>query len=466
MNVKEFRDLLHSQNAKWSIPSPFSDQAAIEEITVKHSLGALPVLPGEPTSLLPKMRRPEAAPLRPFAAGVAMWAARPAVTKLPVFWDWRNVGGQDWITPVRDQGGCGSCVAFAVAAAIEALRRIETSKSTLNIDLSEASLFFTADRQCLVGEPRYGWSVPAALNAMMDEGVAFEADYPYRDVDQTPTLTKGSDLTTKLRGWDSTTSTDQMKRWLVEDGPLVTTFTVYADFFAFWNTGASGIYEHQTGAVEGSHAVLVIGYDDAHSCWIVKNSWGPTGTHADGCFQIAYGQCGIDSRMYLPQTPYVVYTKDEIEYNPHRLRIVDEGANGWLLTDGKSRMKMFANKEDARNGMAVARRYTRQGFVGRDNTRADRIDYITEYWAGHSGLPWQPLTKTDAIAYHPMNVVAEDLNAGGWRIRDGNNWMLLADDMDDALAILAVVERYTRMCFIGRDNTRPDRKNYIMTYWE
>ncbi len=60
----------------------------------------------------------------------------------------------------------------------------------------------------------------------------------------------------------------------------------------------------------------------------------------------------------------------------------------------------------------------------------------------------------------------ENLDANGWRIRDGNNWMLLANDLNDALAVLRIVERYTRMCFVGRNNTRPNRKQYIMTYWE
>jgi hypothetical protein len=54
----------------------------------------------------------------------------------------------------------------------------------------------------------------------------------------------------------------------------------------------------------------------------------------------------------------------------------------------------------------------------------------------------------------------------GWEIRDGASAMLRADDLDDALAALAIVERHTRQCFIGRGNTRPNRKNYIMMYWE
>jgi hypothetical protein len=284
-------------------------------------------------------------------------------------------------------------------------------------------------------------------------------------VNQTAELVQGTERTYKVRGYDSTTSTAQMKRWLCEDGPLATSFTVYNDFFAFFRNG-SGVYTHTTGGVAGGHAVLTIGYDDNQGCWICKNSWGATASHPDGCFRIAYGQCGIDSRMYLPQDAYDVMTVDEIPYNPGRLRIVDEGAKGWLLTDGVSRMKMFDNKEDARNGLCVARRHNRQGFVGRDNPRTNRIDYITEYWTGNSGLPHLPLTKTDCIPYNPNNVVAEDLDAKGWRIRDGRHWMLLAHDMNDALAILRIVERHTRMCFIGRGNKRPNRKSYIMTYWE
>lgn len=464
MNIKELRAMLKSQNATWTITTETDDAVEAEELFKPYPVGALPITPGMLTARMPRIRRAGNGKFFPWQPQTLM-SSRRAVNTLPQSCDWRSVNNQNWIFPVRNQAGCGSCVAFAATAAVESHQRIETGRSNLQLDLSEASLFFVNNRQCNLGDPHYGWWIPAALDFVVDEGICFEENYPYRGINQTAHLVEGTERTIKIRGYDSTSSTNLMKRWLVEEGPLVTSFTVYNDFFGFFRSG-TGVYMYTTGPVAGGHAVLTIGYDDNQSCWICKNSWGSTRSHPDGCFRIGYGQCGIDNRMYLIQDVYNVYTVDELPYYPGRLRIVDERSRGWLLTDGVSRMKMFDNKEDARNALRVARRHNRHGFVGRDNPRKNRIDYITEYWAGHSGLPYEPLTKTDAIPYNPNNVVAEDLDAKGWRIRDGNHWMLLAHDMNDALAILRIVERHTRMCFIGRGNKRPNRKSYIMTYWE
>jgi hypothetical protein len=464
MKIKELKSILKAGKAQWTIPADIADDTEVEAISKTFALGGLPPAPGAPTARFPRMRKAA-------DAGFALWQpnthrlVRPIVRALPQSWDWRNVQGHNWVSPAKNQGGCGSCVAFGVTAALESHQRIETSNANLVIDESEANLFFVNERQCNLGDPRYGWSIPPALDYLVDQGSCFEANYPYRDVNQNAELVLGTERSLKIHGYDSTSQASQMKRWLCEDGPLVTGFTVYQDWDVYWAAGANGVYTHHTGNVRGGHVVAVIGYDDAQSCWICKNSWGPTHGN-DGCFRIGYGQCGIDNRMYLIQDVYDVITRDEIAYNPRTLRIVDEGAKGWLLTDGVSRMKLLDNKEDARNAMLVARRYTRQGFVGRDNSRQNRIDYITEYWAGSSGLPHEPLTKVDAIPYNPTKVVAEDIDADGWRLKEGNLWMLLANDLNDALAVLQVVERYTKMCFIGRNNHRPNRKSYIMTYWE
>lgn len=466
MKAKDLRSELLASKVKWSIMDSISDDTELSELQqVDWGLGSLPVTIGEAETRMPKMRKALDAPVvlmdpsKPFML-------RKTVKAIPRSWDWRNVSNQNWITNARNQGGCGSCVAFASAAAVETHQRIETNQPGLNIDLSESSLFFVANRQCNLGDPRYGWKIPDALDALVDEGICTEQVFPYQAVNQTALIRNGTEVTYKISGFDSTTNMTQMKRWLCENGPLATSFEVFRDFMnTYWPVG-TGVYSHTSGESLGWHAVLVIGFSDADHCWICKNSWGTNTSHPDGCFRIAYGSCSIDSKMYLIQNVYDVITRDELPYNPSNLRIVNEGAKGWLLTDGRSRMKMFHDAEDARNGLRVARRHTIHGFVGRDNPRSNRIDYIMEYWTGNSGLPHEPLTKTDCLPYNPNNVLVEDRDAQGWRLRDGNHWMLIAHDMNDALAMLNFVERHTKICFIGRGNPRPNRKDYIMTYWE
>jgi len=462
-NLKMLRKALTDSKAKWSVSGELPDETLMADVGQQFHLGSLKIPDNVLTARLPRVRS-AAEHIVPAQPGINR-LLRTRVSVLPKVWDWRNVGGHNFVTSVKNQGGCGSCVAFATAAAIESHYRIEINQPGRAIDLSEASLFFVADRQCNVGDPRYGWWIPSALDASIAEGICFEDNYPYRPVNQVAHIPNGTIQTLKIKGYDSSSNAYQMKKWIVEDGPIIADFNVYQDWTTFFWTG-SGVYSHITGSYLGGHAICIIGYDDNQNAWICKNSWGPSATHPDGCFLMAYGQCGLDDRMYVPQDVYDVYTVDEIPYNPANLTIVNQGAMGWLLTDGHMRMKMFDNSEDARNGLRVARRHNRQCFVGRDNPRTNRMDYILEYWSGVSGLPYEPLTKLDIIPYDPNKVVATDLNAQGWRLEEGSHWMLLAHDMNDALAMLQMVERFSKMCFIGRNNTRANRKSYIMTYFE
>ena len=59
---------------------------------------------------------------------------------LPTSIDWRK-NPDNYITPIQDQGNCGSCVAFGTTAAIEACKRIADKMSAEDAKLSEADLF-------------------------------------------------------------------------------------------------------------------------------------------------------------------------------------------------------------------------------------------------------------------------------------------------------------------------------------
>ena len=54
-------------------------------------------------------------------------------------WDWRNRHGKNWVTPVKDQGSCGSCWAFAVNGLLEVYANLYYN-DLLNMDLSEQQL--------------------------------------------------------------------------------------------------------------------------------------------------------------------------------------------------------------------------------------------------------------------------------------------------------------------------------------
>jgi hypothetical protein len=72
--------------------------------------------------------------------------------------------------------------------------------------------------------------------------------------------------------------------------------------------------------------------------------------------------------------------EDCLGYNRSQLRITEEGQQEWLLTDGKSRMLVLENRQDADLALMVARRHSFQCSIERDNKRPDRKDYIVQYW--------------------------------------------------------------------------------------
>ncbi len=268
-------------------------QAGLSPLQARSRLGADP--PGGRTAL----RLRERAALANLAAENADGAAtaRLATAAPPAAFDWRDVAGASYVSPVRDQAGCGSCVAFGTTATLESMVRIAAKDPGLSVDLSEAYVFFCLGPHHGAGRcPDGGWWVDQALTAMKP-GVTDEANYPYTDSDQP--CRRGSDWKsrrTRFSSWVSKTSPTAMKRYLATIGPMVACFTVHEDFF-YYTGGVYRYHKKTSGDFVGGHCVQVVGYDDAAQCWIAKNSWG-TGWGEDGCFRIGYGVTGIDAEMW------------------------------------------------------------------------------------------------------------------------------------------------------------------------
>lgn len=189
----------------------------------------------------------------------------------PTSFDWRNNGG-NYITAVKDQGNCGSCVSFGCIATTEGTYQVVKGNPDSGVDLSEAQLFYCYGQSYGVS-CETGWWPDDPFNCIMNRGVADEACYPYTagDQDCTNLCADWANRAVKISAWHQITDVNQMKDWLSTRGPLSTCFTVYNDFFYY----SSGIYHYVSGDVAGGHCVSVVGYsEDEGGYWICKNSWG------------------------------------------------------------------------------------------------------------------------------------------------------------------------------------------------
>jgi hypothetical protein len=222
--------------------------------------------------------------------------------------DWRNVNGINYVTPIKNQGSCGSCWAFAVTAALESQALMDAGTP---LDLSEQVLVSCPNG----GGTCSGGSPSTASTYIRDVGLPLESCFPYTATNSVcsnacPTYRT---YTYRVIGWHSGQSAvDSIKNALYTYGPVVTTFYVYADFFSY----KSGVYSYATGTYQGAHAVLTVGYDDVNQCFIVKNSWG-TGWGEAGFFRIAYTEVTGTSRFGYSVLAYDGYpTTTCVQANP------------------------------------------------------------------------------------------------------------------------------------------------------
>jgi C1A family cysteine protease len=326
LDLGALRTALQQSDADWTMSA--TTMTALQEDEREIRLG-VPLPEGiDPDSLEDDKESRAAAAL----------GARADDVGAPASFDLRNVGGLNYVTPVRDQGGCGSCVAFGVTGALEGVIRYTRGTPSLPVILSPAHLFYCygydAGARCGTG-----WWPDQAYNACRDHGVTFENYYPYTAGDQHCSGLNADwpNRVAKVTAWDNLTNNPAaMKQYISTYGAISACFVVYQDFFSY----RSGIYRHVSGGVAGGHCVTLIGYDDAAGCWIAKNQWG-TGWGDGGFFKIAYGECNIESyqscgakgvnlRWWNPNQKVLAMWSNESDGNAWAYGSV----RGWLKLDG------------------------------------------------------------------------------------------------------------------------------------
>ena len=218
-------------------------------------------------------------------------------------------GSKRVISPVRDQGTCSSCSAFAVIAAAETAVASFSGVDASKIDLSEQHAFYCSGSMNSLCSR--GLSFAAPLKALEDQNLMLESCLPYKP-DIRDELT-GKDICRSLPpckpglgtaaavAFDGTFSSrpvgsaELAQRATRRYGGVITRFDVYSGFREFLRrTKGREVYKPSSTetakTVEERHSVLLVGYDNNGGYWIAKNSWG-SGEYGDGFFKVQLGPC-------------------------------------------------------------------------------------------------------------------------------------------------------------------------------
>lgn len=196
---------------------------------------------------------------------------------LPRSFSWEARGK---VTPVRNQGQCGSCWAFGTVGVMESQQLIRGRGSE---DMSEQELI-----DCHAGDCAGGWWAFDRTS-----GVEREAMYPYRAQNGACRHRSGvQHFSVASWGYVSNSpfpTTNELKSAIQSRGPITVGFNATPRFQAY----RGGVFNELPGW-RGSvnHAVILVGWDDSKRAFRAKNSWGTNWGESGYCW-IRYDCNGV-----------------------------------------------------------------------------------------------------------------------------------------------------------------------------
>ncbi len=233
----------------------------------------------------------------------------------PTYWDWRDMSG---MTPVKDQGSCGSCWDFAATGALEG-----------NLHVNEGVVYDLSEQQGL--DCNDGWSScdggwqGDAYDVFTDPGAVFESCMPYLGHESTCSQ-RLCETAAIMDGYQYVAGNVSSYKAALMEGPISACYTVYEDFDEY----SGGCYQHVWGSATAGHCIVIAGWDDSMcggtGAWICKNSWGG-GWGTAGYFYIKYGDSGIGTGAERPLNAHI----------PRERLVPDEFATIQGAIDGSNR---------------------------------------------------------------------------------------------------------------------------------
>jgi len=220
-------------------------------------------------------------------APIGFLAGEEQVADAPESFDWRDHGA---VTPVKNQGQCGSCWAFSTIANIEGQYFLKNNKL---VEFAEQQLV-DCDRK--EDQGCNGGLMQNAFVFLETHGFELESEYKYTAMDGT-CKEDNYRVQGKVASWKMLDKDEKtIAATLAETGPL--SAAVNAKWFQTYMRGIMNPWLCNPKALD--HGITLVGYgtENNQDYWIIKNSWTESWGEKGYCrLHRGTGKCGINTNV-------------------------------------------------------------------------------------------------------------------------------------------------------------------------